>query len=172
MKAVLLSIKPKYCELIASGKKTIEVRKSEPKLRTPFKCYIYCTKDFYRKGNGYFQGRSCGKVIGEFICDKIYDCDADSEGLFDKETKKHLPESCLDWKTIFLYTKGTLPLYGWQISDLIIYDKPKELSEFTSCHINNDCKNCLQHSPLFHSKGRCLNYVKRPPQSWCYVEEL
>ena len=44
MKAVMLSIKPKWCELIASGKKTIEVCKTKPKLETPFKCYIYCTK--------------------------------------------------------------------------------------------------------------------------------
>lgn len=44
MKAVMLSIQPKWCELIAIGKKTIEVRKTKPKLETPFKCYIYCTK--------------------------------------------------------------------------------------------------------------------------------
>jgi predicted transcriptional regulator len=44
MKAVLISIRPKWCEMIASGKKTVEVRKSRPKLEPPFKCYIYCTK--------------------------------------------------------------------------------------------------------------------------------
>ena len=44
MKSVLISIKPKWCELIANGKKTVEVRKSRPKIETPFKCYIYCTK--------------------------------------------------------------------------------------------------------------------------------
>jgi len=45
MESVLISIQPKWCELIASGKKTIEVRKTRPKLDTPFKVYIYCTKD-------------------------------------------------------------------------------------------------------------------------------
>ncbi len=45
MKSVLLSIKPEYCFLIADDIKTIEVRKIKPKLDTPFKCYIYCTKD-------------------------------------------------------------------------------------------------------------------------------
>lgn len=50
MKAVLLSIKPKFCELIASGKKTIEVRKSAPKLKPPFKCFIYCTKSDLHRG--------------------------------------------------------------------------------------------------------------------------
>lgn len=43
MKSVLISIQPKWCELIASGKKTIEMRKTAPKLETPFKCYIYMT---------------------------------------------------------------------------------------------------------------------------------
>lgn len=44
MKSVLISIHPKWCEKIANGEKTIEVRKTKPKLDTPFKCYIYCTK--------------------------------------------------------------------------------------------------------------------------------
>lgn len=44
-KSVLISIRPKWCELIASGEKTIEVRKTRPKLETPFKCYIYCTAE-------------------------------------------------------------------------------------------------------------------------------
>lgn len=43
-KAVLMSTQPKWCELIANGKKTVEVRKTRPKLKTPFKVYIYCTK--------------------------------------------------------------------------------------------------------------------------------
>lgn len=43
-KAVLISIRPKWCELIANGTKTVEVRKSRPKLETPIKCYIYCTQ--------------------------------------------------------------------------------------------------------------------------------
>ena len=43
-KAVLISIRPEWCDKIASGRKTIEVRKTKPKLDTPFKCYIYMTK--------------------------------------------------------------------------------------------------------------------------------
>ena len=78
MKSILLSIKPKYCELIANGKKTIEVRKTNPKLEPPFKCYIYCTKS----NDGLIKGdisttidyiaKNSGKVIGEFVCDEIY----------------------------------------------------------------------------------------------------
>ena len=83
MKEVLISIQPKWCELIASGIKTVEVRKTKPKIETPFKCYIYCTKQFYRKGDGYFQGKYCGKVIGEFVCDCIANYEAE---LWDDET--------------------------------------------------------------------------------------
>ena len=45
MKSVLISIQPKWCERIADGSKTIEVRKTKPKLDTPFKVYIYCTEE-------------------------------------------------------------------------------------------------------------------------------
>ena len=66
MKSVLISIKPKWCELIADGKKTVEVRKTKPKIKTPFKCYIYCTKD-----GSSFPYIAGGKIIGEFICNEI-----------------------------------------------------------------------------------------------------
>ena len=55
MKSVLISIRPKWCALIASGKKTIEVRKTYPKLPTPFKCYIYCTQD---KGLSFWKSKT------------------------------------------------------------------------------------------------------------------
>ena len=94
MKSVIISIKPRYCELIANGKKTIEIRKTKPKIDTPFKCYIYCTKHgrplvygspypSYVEENlvqtyGYSKKKAdeifgCwnGKIIGEFVCSKI-----------------------------------------------------------------------------------------------------
>lgn len=100
MKSVLISIRPKWCELIASDKKTVEVRKTRPKLDLPFKCYIYCTKPrcYYKiskhllisdenlflvnskvrmcEGFGVeyedreYKHLNC-KVIGEFVCDEI-----------------------------------------------------------------------------------------------------
>jgi hypothetical protein len=59
MKAVLISIKPKWCDLIRRGRKTVEVRKTCPKLEVPFKVYIYETMD---------GGRGSGLVFGEFVC--------------------------------------------------------------------------------------------------------
>ena len=43
-KAVLISIRPEWVSRILCGEKTVEVRKSRPRLEAPFKCYIYCTK--------------------------------------------------------------------------------------------------------------------------------
>ena len=80
MKSVLISIKPKWCELIANRKKTIEVRKTRPKLETPFKVYIYETQGrtetpfVDEEGHYIFKGK--GQVIGEFVCNNIYDCRA------------------------------------------------------------------------------------------------
>lgn len=176
-KAVLFSIKPKYCEFIASGKKTIEVRKTKPKLDTPFKCYIYCTKDFYRAGDGCFQGKYCGKVIGEFICDRIIDIDCDSVAPFDKALDLYIDKQCcLTRDEFFAYTQGRCA-FGFHISYPIIYDKPKDLDEFMAFGKSNcDCKNC--NNCLYMSiDGVCdikdsYQPLFRPPQSWCYVEEL
>ena len=73
-KAVMLSIRPKWCEKIASGEKTIEARKTRPKLAPPFKCYIYCTQSGVALGAW---GKH-GKVIGEFTCDRIDEYDDDT----------------------------------------------------------------------------------------------
>ena len=156
MESVMLSIKPKYCELIASGKKTIEVRKTRPKFVTAFKCYIYCTKEFYRKGNGYFQEKYCGKVIGEFVCDAIIvDKTFGHDDLFNAA-------ACLSVAEVAAYciNKET---FGWHISDLVIYDKPKVLSKFT----NKSSQFIFSNDGVLVYKG-----MTRPPQSWCYVEEI
>lgn len=70
--AVLVSIQPKWCALITRGDKTIEIRKTKPKMEPPFKCYIYCSKS----PKGWFwmtspNVRRDGTVIGEFVCSNI-----------------------------------------------------------------------------------------------------
>ena len=157
-KAVLISIQPKWCELIASGKKTVEVRKSRPKIDTPFKCYIYCTKT----SKGWFfmhapDVRRDGKVMGEFLCANI----EVGVALFDDHK-----EACMSKAKLNAYAKGK-PLYGWHISDLKIYDKPKELSEFSPAHCGK--RRCFNCECFDAEKPSCT--LKRPPQSWCYVEE-
>lgn len=182
MKSVMISIKPKWCELIASGKKTIEVRKTRPKCDTPFKCYIYCTKEFYRKGDGYFQGKYCGKVIGEFVCRNMTCIQAD----IDSQGEKHLYNTafienrmCLTDEELFnyIYDGKRNTGWAWHISNIVIYDKPKDLDDFMAfgkkhCDQKN-CKKCL----YMGIDGICDvkdigQPIIKPPQSWCYVEEL
>ena len=168
MKSVMLSIKPQYCELIASGKKTVEVRKTKPKIEVPFKCYIYETKDNKRKYYDIFHANTIGKVIGEFVCDNIFPIWA---GYIGKQG-----DDCLtyDEREQYLAEKGGC---GWHISNLKIYDKPKELSEFRKPCIYGEeserpCFTCDKSGYASDMHLYCFNTVTKPPQSWCYVEEL
>lgn len=194
-KAVLISIQPKWCELILKGKKTVEVRKTRPKLETPFKCYVYQTKgkekliDIIKDGDDCYgetyhgkpvfiktreDSRYAGlfereqKVIGEFVCDRI-----DTIDIIDDSTMTYIrvnqlsqlsqysdvritAETCLNINQLQHYLddkKG----YGWHISDLKIYDDPKKLSEFEGLR-----KTKFGYEPI---------EIKKPPQSWYYVEE-
>ena len=189
--AVLISIQPKWVEKIANGEKTIEVRKTKPKLETPFKVYIYATwngskKEIlvkqdgllycedWRKANGL--QRASGKVIGEFVCDRIdsyvgRDDNKDYWDLSVEEWEELKKKSCLTIPQILEYTGDCCRCYGWHISDLKIYDKPKELREFTPiCRLRKDlCKVCCFYEEAF---GGCCRTLTRPPQSWCYVEDL
>lgn len=167
--SVMISIQPKWCELIANGKKTIEVRKSRPKLEAPFKCYIYCTlgksKKFTRLSEAVFFGDgkepSNGKVVGEFVCDKILDIFISCS---DPNMKGYpFPGTGLTDREIMDYLGNGKPGYGWHISDLVIYDTPKELGEFKQCHICEYMGVC---------NDRCWKPLMRPPQSWCYVESV
>lgn len=168
MKAILMSIQPKWCKLIASGKKTIEVRKTAPK-DTPFKVYIYCTKDGYMYRCRINENRLAipevwnGKVIGEFVCDKIEECIADYNPVTQEFFYNEWEDSkatCLAVEEESKYGKGK-PLYGLHISELKIYDKPKELGEFKTIKCTNKRGSCSD----------CIKYLTRPPQSWCYIEE-
>ena len=167
MKAVLISIQPKWCELIASGKKTVEVRKTKPKLETPLKCYIYETNwhdNTYWKNH--HKGR-LGKVIGEFVCDKML------ESFLNNNDGWFVEKGCLTQKEIDEYQGDKAILYGWHISDLVIYDKPKELREFHP-YCDGECTGCkyLEWIEWYQSDTCMKTRLKRPPQSWCYVEEL
>ncbi len=160
MKSVLISIRPKWCELIASGEKTIEVRKTCPKIETPFRCYIYETKArsdmptfVDEDGHVLYTGR--GQVIGEFVCDGIY-----------QNMSYDCEQSCVSVSELKKYANGK-PLYGWHISDLEIYDKPRKLSEF--CRHDNTYDNAFGWAFENRAKSAPLT---RPTQSWCYVEEL
>lgn len=199
MKSVLISIQPQWCHRIIDGEKTIEVRKTKPKLDTPFKVYIYCSAGSYdwRKDpwtTAYFppSGECTNmsqKVIGEFVCDCItplYNVCADEwrllrGGLHEIE-KKLVGMACLTEEELHEYASGQY-CFAWHISDLKIYDKPRELKEFAIlCNSNNEkrCANCnhycFDNDDLNGYRRWCGVYrrkpLTKPPQSWCYVEEF
>lgn len=167
-KAVLISIRPKWCELIASGKKTIEVRKTCPKLETPFKVYIY--QSLPKRGDW---NERDGRVIGEFVCDKIDKIRVFENGAVQFWMLNNLHNSCLEYDELADYIGWGKHGYGWHISDLVIYDKPKELSEFYKTCEREYCQDtCPQfkynNCDRLHD-GR--HPITRPFQSWGYVEE-
>ena len=218
MKSVMISIHPKWCKLIANGKKTVEVRKTKPKIKTPFKCYIYCTNaapylveqlrvvrefplQIYRPGvkslygdrfdggsfvsqyetlHGYSREDAVkiwgkvlnGKVIGEFVCDEILSIWSGYAGTDG--------DDCLSFDEREVYL-GAKMGYGWHISDLQIYDKPKELKDF--CYMPESfcekglCRGCpFDEAPDVNGEYmhgcEWKRPLKRPPQSWYYVEEV
>lgn len=178
MKSVLISIRPKWTEKIANGEKTIEVRKTAPK-EVPFKAYIYETQGQYVKfthGAHTKYGYGRGKVIGEFICDKVYSIKnrGSSFSVADEEqsvTNEIARQSCLYYDDMVSYF-GNKDGFGWHISDLKIYDKPKELSEFykpCSQSKNLDCDWLRNHNVCSCSEKKSIT---RPPQSWQYIEDL
>ena len=152
-KAVLISMKPKNVELVLNEYETLEIRKTRPRLETPFKCYIYCTQ-----GNDARRLRgSWGKVIGEFICDRVETIKAATEpyGIYDVDDDFVAQTGLVDG-ALWDYGKGAT-LYGWHISSLKIYDSPEPLSEFAR----------LRETKF----GYELLQLDRAPQSWCYVPE-
>ena len=174
-KAVLLSIRPKWCEKIVNGEKTIEVRKTRPKLETPFRCYIYCTlpkyphEDFIATDYPKPQFYGGGTVIGEFMCDEI--ARVNISGFWDKggrQLENRIADTCLTPMALCEYM-GERVCYGWHISDLKIYDTPKALSKFS-----RPFENCIDKVCDEFGCASCENggHIKRPPQSWCYVEEM
>ncbi len=177
MKSILLSIKPKYVELIASRQKTIEVRKTAPKCEVPFKAYIYETQGQYIKfihGAHTKYGYGCGKVIGEFVCDKVEKLEEHIEqgGLYYILSDTFNEQAQLDNWELHDYGKGKT-LYGWHISDLKIYDKPRELSEFSRpCSYSGLCFSCKRTSFKKDGNLLCNTKITRPPQSWMRVEDL
>ena len=207
-KAVLLSIRPEWCEKIFGGEKTVEIRKTRPKLEPPFKCYIYCTlagsdslfmdvlnRDVAAWNRGGWPEKR-GRVIGEFTCKKITGLTHVGEtgswepaslyvmapGSYYKPADELLEAACMSKETAEKYLKGRDGC-GWHISDLKIYDKPRDLDEFSRFgFFGMGRSNCIC------GNWRCENYepseshmipptckidgcsICRPPQSWCYVE--
>lgn len=153
MKAILMSIQERHNRNIEAGKKTSELRKRAPKCVYPIKVYTY---------ESGFGGRH--KVVNEWICKDV------TEWRICMGVPAHLPKvACVSIAEIRKYSgKNYDDISEMKISDLKIYDTPKALSEFK--------KGCNDmYDPQFGSYcGYCPHpcFLTRPPQSWCYVEEI
>lgn len=160
MKTILMSIKAKHNRNIESGLKKSELRLKPPTCELPFKVLTY---------ESGFDGRH--KVVNEWICDNI------TTWRICMGIPAHLPKvACVSEDEIQEYSgKDYKDISEMRITNLKIYDKPKELSEFRPiCKfegkdlICNLCPNHEYNGGLFFE---CRRKVTRPPQSWCYVEE-
>ena len=201
MKSIMTAVSPYLCEKIASGDCKILVKKSAPK-EVPFKDYIYATrpKKFYKCGavstsdellwlangkvemgdgfkfwaNGDEYQCLNGRIIGEFICDKVYEYTFSHYEAEYRVTHVEQEAMCLNQPELIQYGKGET-LYGWHISDLKIYDKPKELSEFRKSGFMTEEEwlfNLYPNTHCHYDAWAKKFEITRPPQSWCYVEEL
>lgn len=227
MKAIMISVKPEWCEKICNYKKTIEIRKTMPKCELPIKVYIYCTgarKYFFHNGIGetlddlyrlpknadYDGGKikfgysgelmCCGaeydknnflngKVIAEFVLKKVDKFSVFENGSVQNWNCFDLEKSCLTYDEIADYIGYGKTGYAWHIDDLKIYDEPKNIKMFKkpcispqipycpNCKVGCECiseseQECYREFGECSTEWVCLNYMDRPPQSWCYVEEL
>lgn len=217
MQNILLPISPQSCADIANGNQSIIVKKNMPRIEYPFKCYIYCTKCrqfdslvgsldtlFYypelerfvsfadMERDSINADRLNGKVIGEFVCKKIEPFTPDSQD--DSELlSKIIEKSLLSFSDLVNY-KGNAPiLYGWHISELIIYNQPIEMSDFETID-SEKVKHCqyrqrVYQNPDFNNGGqlygssyckkqedwcsKCYKKVlQKAPAQWCYVDKI
>lgn len=170
MKAVMLSLRPQWCEKIFNGSKSIEVRKSRPSIDTPFTVYVYETKaQFVKSVRGacttYGYGR--GKVIGSFVCDRIREIIPLGLRGF-KLGAECLKEMCLSKEQLDEYG-GLKTLCGWHITEPTLFEKPRGLGEF---------KHKIKVPWAWQENGKTIGYfykwqpITRAPQSWVYCETI
>ena len=178
MKAILISIKPKWVAKILNGEKTIEIRKTMPKCDLPIDVYIYCTKDnkgylteylsketnkhlFYSYDLGKLDGLN-GKVVAKFTLNKV-----------EWTARKHLPFACINEQEYRNYVKDGIG-YAWHISNLEIFDEPKELYKFYKYGVDEWAK---KHAGIGIGYLEFWNGIDdfrltKAPQSWCYIKDL
>lgn len=184
MKSVLLSIRPEWCNLIIRGQKTLEVRRTRPKLETPFRVYIYCTghDGWVMKLPKAGVQKMDSRVIGEFTCDKIdklvhvgtmMDINILTLDGWYKPADALLQAACLTEAQAEKYLKGG-DGYGWHISNFKLYKKPVKLKDFWAiqpCTHRGDCCTCRRwDAEKLICRGEAFG-IERPPQSWYYVED-
>ena len=184
--SILISIRPNWTAPIKEQKKKWEIRKTIPKLKPPFKCYIYETLGKMKwdvlkipedQGGGVFDIRvheGCGKVIGEFICDRIVEVGYSpypNHGTYICEVENIHEESCVDFEAMFDYIADGFG-YAIHIADLLIYDEAKPLSELTTIKTDFTTAKKMGIDVDLNCINVTVQAITRAPQSWCYCAPL
>ena len=198
MNSIIMSIRPEWSVKEMNGIKTEEIRKNLGKLKPPFKVYAYVTKgkpylyeydgfhltptrswsELHDNGDReWFNieefGELNGKVCFEFVCDQVSD-------LRTVHVVNLEALSCLTREELqAYYDKGRKGAYSLHISELKVYDRPKELGEFHKVGFNEAMKNWEwdrlsppdEKSILIPCPAPRYE-IKKSPQSWQFVEEL
>ena len=168
MKAVLLSMHSHLCDDVLNSKKKILVRKRGLKSEGPIKCYMYMTKTrmkgffaaydtaYMLPGGDILDGSQ--KVIGEFVCEKCFKITDFNDAQLQADTNMTKAQ-------LLAFSSGE-DIYGWNISSVKIYSKPKLLSDFRTPIIVSRVGN--SHTWMREGYERIMN----PPRNYMYVEEL
>ena len=184
MKAIMISIKPKWCAKIMNGEKTIELRKTMPKCDLPIDVYIYCTKEKWKTKpllsgdivikpnadplNKHNVRLLNGKVVAKFTLNKVnkhHILPTERILPFNWNVEQKLKQLCLTKEEVMAYGNGEdYQAFLWHISNLEIFDKPKELSEF-------------KHTTHYRRYGSFRVEIEeqivpltKAPQNYCYIE--
>lgn len=188
MKTILMSIRPKWCHKIFTGEKTIELRKTAPK--PPFKVLVYCTKAYlpwWKKDSTGFEHILNGKVIGEFICEKVDEISVHNDIVYSAGNlfADKLKNMCLTVDELRVYLGKKNRGYALGITAPKLHDKPRDISKFYTslpdkvldsgdydCRMPGDVL-CMDAPEGGDRCAECgfggRKAVSRAPQSWQYI---
>lgn len=154
MTKILMSFQPKWVAKILDGEKTIEVRKHQ--FKTGDEIYMYCTKD--RKYSYAVREYQKGKVVAKYVVGEVYKIEVDSE----QHKFWSKKETCMSLDDFIVHCGGN-DLYAHEITNLQIFDKPKELGEFKRIR-DYDLHDGIYKEPIYET-------ITKAPRNFIYVEE-
>ena len=180
-KVIIMTEQPKWLVKILNGEKTIEIRKTMSKCELPIDVYLYCTKGtlyFNAYENEWQTSRvdrkllnpslhhRSGKVVAKFTLNNVEDCCDMSRAELEHKSRLSISEICL-----YIKAKEVDPkmVYAWHIDDLVIFNEPMELREFST--FKRETIYCGMDCPPYTD---WVEYrVRKAPQSWqyAYVED-
>jgi len=169
-KAILMSFKPKWVKMILSGEKQFEFRSNNVKnFKKGDKIYMY-------------ESSKRRKIIAEFIVGELYECHENIESYFGEIHLTHIHDSKIQYAIGYTdqYAIGyTDQPYAIEITELKIYDEPKDISEYlyrnkfikevNEYYRSRSCSMETARRNIIYIKN-CI--VKKAPQSFCYVVEV